>query len=440
VIVRPECRARLEEKGGNAVGGPSILRVVPPSHSLSLPELEAQFAPRRRIEPGERSEMAESYSALRPLYAEQSRRAQRQFADQRIKQPGCSALFHLAVESVKASRLIYGALREAESALRGGEPRVVSPEVVERAIDWNRRQLDRLAGQLQLLDLVDEVVAPLQKLFCQLEGSRHVSALGWQSIARHLLSLAGNVPQAAWLLPLPGFSLRAYLSIAGPGASGEAFARGIETVLALAPVLAVENAELTRVDSLAIAALCQDCGLLLLARRHRPGRKLETNSGRELHSSIGAALLAGISELAAEVPVLVAEHHRRLVAFDLLPDADPPTQRRASRFLATTVRFLEIVDGLTTNSIEESPQSAFYPAAIQLGREANRGEWDPSVAGELLVGLGFQVKYEPAAFGTEPDWANARRRLDPAEQAVPDPNFLSAREVPEVRHVRTTRP
>ena len=346
---------------------------------------------RRRIEAAERSGIAESYSALRHQYAAQSRRAQQQFADRRIKQPGCSALFHLAVESVKASRLIYSALREAESALRGGDGRVVSPEVVERAIDWNRRQLDRLAGQLHLLDLVDGVVAPLQKLFVQLEGSRQVSALGWQSIAPSPLSQAGDVSHTTSLLPLPGFSVRAYLSMAGQGVYGEAFGRGIETVLSLAPLLADENAESAQVDLLAIAALCQDCGLLLLARSRGTGRErdVETAAGRELHSSIGAGLVAGIAEHAAELPSLVAEHHRRLIAFDQVPDVMRPAQRRTSRLLATTVRFLEIVDGLATNSVAELPQLALYPAAIQLSREANQGEWDPSIAGEVLNATRF---------------------------------------------------
>ncbi len=421
--------------------GPSILRVVPPADSLSFDELEAQFAMRRRIEAVERSGIADSYSALRHQYSAQSRRAQQQFADRRIKQPGCSALFHLAVESVKASRLIYSALREAESALRGGDGRVVSPEVVERAIDWNRRQLDRLAGQLHLLDLVDGVVVPLQKLFVQLEGSRQVSALGWQSIGRHLVFQAGGVSRTTSLLPLPGFSVRAYLSMAGQGIYGEAFGRGIETVLTLAPMLADEHTESAQIDLLAIAALCQDCGLLLLGRGVRTGRErdVEAGAGRELHSSIGAGLVAGIAEHAAELSSLVAEHHRRLIAFDQVPDVMRPMQRRTSRLLATTVRFLEIVDGLATNSVAELPQQALYPAAIQLSREANQGEWDPIVAGDVLNALGFQLKYEPSDFGNEFNWAQANRRLDPADEGVPDPNFLSAHEVRDARYVRTTR-
>ncbi len=244
------------------------------------------FALRGRVEAAKRSQIADCYAALRQQYTEQSRRAQLQFADPRIKQPGCSALFHLAVESVKASRLVYAALREAEAALRSGDTGIVSPDVVERGIVWNCQQLDRLEGQLRILDLVDGVMLPLRKLLGQLEASRHVSALGWRSIARHLLSQSGRLADAASFRPLPGFSLKSYLSLAGHGPYGDAFGRGIETVLTLAPVFADHDPESTQTDLLSIAALCQDCGLLLLARSRRPerGRDVEGIVGGEAHS------------------------------------------------------------------------------------------------------------------------------------------------------------
>ena len=425
--------------------GPSVFRIVPPAAALSFSELESQFALRGRVEAAKRSQIADCYAALRQQYTEQSRRAQLQFADPRIKQPGCSALFHLAVESVKASRLVYAALREAEAALRSGDTGIVSPDVVERGIVWNCQQLDRLEGQLRILDLVDGVMLPLRKLLGQLEASRHVSALGWRSIARHLLSQSGRLADAASFRPLPGFSLKSYLSLAGHGPYGDAFGRGIETVLTLAPVFADHDPESTQTDLLSIAALCQDCGLLLLARSRRPerGRDVEGIVGGEAHPSISAGLVAGIAEFAAELPSLVAEHHRRFVEFDRQPDLAPAIQRRGSRLLATTVRFLEIVDELAMNTAGELPQPALYPAAVRLHREADRGEWDPKIAGELLSALGFQLKYEPAE-GSDDEHRSGRtghgnRRLDPGDPTVPDPNFLFAQEAREGRHARTIR-
>jgi hypothetical protein len=427
------------------VRGPSVFRIVSPAAALSFSELESQFAIRRRVEAAERSNIADCYAALRQQYTEQSRRAQLQFADGRIKQPGCSALFHLAVESVKASRLVYAALREAEAVLRSGDAAVVSLDVVERGIVWNRQQLDRLEGQLRLLDVVDGVMLPLRKLFGQLEASRHVSALGWRSIARHLLSQSGRAADAVSFLPLPGFSLTAYLSLAGHGPYGDAFGRGIETVLALAPVLADCDLASPQTELLSIAALCQDCGLPLLARQRRPqrGRDVEEIAGGEAHPSMGAGLVAGIAELAAELPSLVSEHHRRFIEFDRRPDVAPPIQTRPSRLLATTVRFLEIVDEMSTNTAGELPQPALYPAAVRLNREADRGEWDPRIAGELLIALGFELKYEHAE-ASDDEYRHGRtaygnRRLDPADQTVPDPNFLFAHEAREGRYVRTTR-
>jgi hypothetical protein len=150
------------------VRGSSVFRIVPPVTALSFSELESQFAFRRRVDAIGRVGISERYAALREQYTVQSHRARLLFADGRLQQPCCSALFHLAVGSVKASRLAYTALREAEQALRNPIVDVVSPDVVQRATDWNRQQLDRLEAQLRLLDLVDGVMLPLQKLIGQL--------------------------------------------------------------------------------------------------------------------------------------------------------------------------------------------------------------------------------------------------------------------------------
>jgi len=434
-------------KKGDAVRGPLDFRIVPPLAALSFSELESQFALRRRVDSAGRSEIVDSYAALRQQYTEQSHRAKLQFADPRLQQPCCSTLFHLAVGSVKASRLAYTALREAEFALRSADVDVVSPDVVQRAIDWNRQQLNHLEAQLRLLDLVDGVMLPLRKLVVQLETSRHVSALGWRSIARHLVSESGRLADGAPFFPLPGFSLKAYLSFAGHGPYGDAFSRGIETTLSLAPVLVKRDADSAQTDLLSIAALCQDCGLLLSARHRRPasGRGTETPAGWPAHPSIGAGLVAGMAEFATELPSLVAEHHQRFIGFDRLLALAPAIQKKGSRLLATTVRFLEIVDELPMNAADEvsPPGAALYSAAVQLGREAARGEWDSRIAGELLGSLGFRLEYEPADISDDDrhsdQSAYGNRRLDPGSQAVPDPNFLLAQQVRESRHVRTTR-
>lgn len=445
--MRPDSRCqpilKLPGKREDAVRGLSTFRIVPPVAGLSLSELESQFAVRRPVEAAERREIAECYDALRRQYAEQSRRAQLRFADPRIKQSSAAAIFHLAVESVKASRLVYAAIQEAERALRG-DSWLTPPEIVERGIDWNSQQLHRLEGQLRLLDLVDGVLPPLKKLFDRLESSRHVSAMGWRSITRHLLSHAAHPANATALLPVPGFSLKTYLSRAGHGLVGDAFAGGIATVLALAPGLAARDEGSSDNDSLAIGALCQDCGVPLLARhRAMRGRPADGEAAWNAHASLGAGLVGGIAELATEVPSLVAQHHRRHSGFDRLADGAMATQQPGSRLLAATVRFLELVDEMAMTSTEERPAAALYPAAVRLIQEADQGEWDPMMVAELITGLGFQLKYEAIEgvggahhFGRG---AEGNRRLDPAGQAVPDPNFLSASTRRESRYVPMRR-
>lgn len=422
--------------------GRSVFRIVPQPAELTFSDLEAQFGIRRRIETAARPEIAESYAALRKQYAEQSRRAQQLFADPRIKQPACAAHFRLAIESVKAARLVYDALQEADRVLRSGDAWIVSPQVVERAIDWNRRRLVRLDGQLRLLDLVDEVILPLKKLFVQLEGSRQVSALGWRSIARHLLSQAEDRSGPVDLIPLPGFSVGTYLSQAGHAAHGAAFGRGLEALFALAPVLAARTLDPLAVDVISIAALCQDCGRLLLERR-RANRKSTTNEADETqrHASLGAGLVGGIDEFASELPLLVAEHHRRLVGFGHVAEFNIGLQRTGSRLLATAVRFLELLEEPAPLAAGQLPGASLYPAGLRLNHEALRGEWDTNIAGELLSRLGFEIQYETVEGTSDDRLEHANRRLDPADPHVPDPNFLfpEPEEAREIVHVRSFR-
>jgi hypothetical protein len=441
-IGKPESiRRRLtRSEGGDAVRGRSIFRIIQPRAEFTFSDLESQFGIRQRIEAPNRPEIAESYAALRKQYAEQSRRAQQLFADPRIKLPACAAQFHLAIESVKAARLVYDALQEADRVLRSGDAWIVSPEVVERAIDWNRRRLVRLEGQLRLLDLADEVIPPLKKLFAQLEGSRHVSALGWRSIARHLLSQVEGRNAPAELLPLPGFSLGGYLSQAGHAVYGTAFGRGLETLLALAPALVARNVDPLAIDVISIAALCQDCGLLLLGRRRTNRQPGVVGAEKpQAHAALGAGLVGGIAGMAAELPPLVAEHHRRFAGFGPLPDFNIDLQRTDSRLLATTVRFLELVAERAAAVADQLPGVSLYPAALRLNHEALRGAWDPNVAAELLSRLGFQVQYESSEGSAGEQLDQVHRRLDAADLGVPDPNFLLPQEAREIVHVRSVR-
>ena len=421
----------------------SVFRIVPPLPDLTFSDLESQFGIRQRIEAANRPEIAESYAALRKQYADQSRRAQQQFADPRIKQPACAALFHLAIESVKAARLVYEAIQAADRVLRSGDAWIVSPEVVERAVDWNRRKLVRLEGQLRLLDLVDEVILPLKKLFAQLENSRHVSALGWRSITRHVLSQAEGYSTPADFVPLPGFSVRDYLSQAGHAAHGAGFGHGLETLLALAPALAARHADPAAVDVLSIAALCQDCGMLLLERR-RADRQMAADAAEDSqkHAALSAGLVAGIAEFVAELPQLVAEHHRRFVAFGHASDFNlfnAGLQRTDSRMLATTVRFLELLQEPAAQAAGQLPGTSLYPAALRLNHEALRGEWDAKIAAEFLSRLGFLVQFEAVDGSAEDRLEQANRRLDAADPHVPDPNFLLSQAEREIVHVRSVR-
>src|SRR5580658_7954306 len=85
-----------------------------------------------------------------------------------------------------------------------------------------------------------------------------------------------------------------------------------------------------------------------LRERRRTDRQMAADAAEDSqkHAALGAGLVAGIAEFVAEIPQLVAEHHRRFVAFGQASDFNlfnAGLQRTDSRLLATTVRFLELL-------------------------------------------------------------------------------------------------
>ncbi len=155
-----------------------------------------------------------------------------------------------------------------------------------------------------------------------------------------------------------------------------------------------------------------------------------------------AGLVAGIAEFVAELPQLVAEHHRRFVAFGHASDFNlfnAGLQRTDSRMLATTVRFLELLQEPAAQAAGQLPGTSLYPAALRLNHEALRGEWDAKIAAEFLSRLGFLVQFEAVDGSAEDRLEQANRRLDAADPHVPDPNFLLSQAEREIVHVRSVR-
>ena len=387
----------------------------------SLDELRARFVPRATILPADVAQLSGRAAALRRRYNEQVQRAKIQFVDPRLKLASCGPLLERARASVSASQLIYEALCSLDDALSQPTRPTVAPQVIEDAVAWNDSQLDRIERQLQLLGAADSQGAWLDALLAKLDASSHSSAFDWTMLAREVvLSARCDVD-----LPiLMDFELKAYLVEVGQVQHPEIVACGVESAGIVARIATGPGGRGLDAELLTIAALSQDCGLVL--NRTAPGktaseRGLRESDLRALHPSLGAALLARLSEFSTELPGLVSQHHRRVN--EPRPTLEFPAriQNRHSRLLASVVRWSELIEG---------KRAAPADAARLLVLETLRGDWDSRSTQAVLGAVGLHDETAALDEAVRPlsrleNRDDSRRRLDPPEIHWPQANLPS---------------
>jgi hypothetical protein len=428
------------------VGGSSLQETRPASPAV-LADLRSR---RSELSSAALLQLADSVPLLRQRYHAQLQRAKIQFVDPRFKLSSCRPLLALARASAAALQQIYEAMRSLENARIDPKHPTVAPQIILETLDWNERRLEQIAAHLHSLDAADTQCAWLRPLFEQLETYARVSSAGWKTLAEHILSSADAQPDVASSLPIPGLLLKDYLAEIGPTPFAEVAGPGIETAHLVAGILVRGGIEGLDSELLTLAALCQDCGMLLLGRSARKSTR-SAKQLREMHPSVGAGLIAGLEDFSTELPLLVAQHHWRLNEphFDpnfRIGDSLVRRQTRGSRLLAIAVRLLELVDEHRTRNLNGAvlpEQFGFSEAARQLTHEAHRGDWDPGLADELLSWLGFDLrpnveKVRVINGGRSAGVDGIRRRLDSAGQHWPEPKLESALQSREGRNVRAS--
>ncbi|HET6422461.1 MAG TPA: HD domain-containing phosphohydrolase [Planctomycetaceae bacterium] len=132
---------------------------------------------------------------------------------------------------------------------------------------------------------------------------------------------------------------------------------------------------------LMIAALVQDIGAYAERSLRLPGEARVTPT----HPSTGAAILAGLDGVPAEIPLLVGAHHERRNGSGFPQRLSGASFTTSAQRLAWAVRFSElIVDAGTVSATIESGESLDVVAGIRLWREVEQGAFDsPLVTREL---------------------------------------------------------
>jgi hypothetical protein len=431
------------------VGGSSLpdTRPVP---EISLADLQSRFASRSPLEPADVARSADRVALFRQRYNEQLQRAKIQFVDPRLKLSSCRRLLLAARAIVAVSQLVYQAVRSLDHARIEPRRAAVDPDVVAEGLAWNDRQLARLAGHLQVLDAADTHSTWLKILLNQLESYPRVASCDWTRLAQQVLSAMPARLDAEFALPLPGLALKSYFEEIGQARSADVMGRGIEAAEIVARMATRASAIGFDPELLTVAALCQDCGLLLGPSQSSAQATPAAATLRALHPSIGAGLAAALVELSTELPALVAEHHRRLNEPLIAPNSVSRHRNKGSRLLALVVRWLELTgDGgaAAADALPPARAVAFSEPAQRLVRETLRGDWDRRIAADLLDALGYHVESETlweaeraSHFGIRDD---SRRRVDPADERWPRSNLELAhpelaRRTRETDHVRAS--
>ncbi len=419
----------------------SSLPDIRPVAEISLATLQSRFACRHPLQVDDIGRLADRVARLRLRYNEQLQRAKIQFVDPRLKLSSCRALLVMARAVVSVSQLVYEAVRSLDDARLNPTQPAVSPDVVETGLAWNDTQLARIAGHLHGLDTADAHSVWLKILLTQLESSPRISSSDWMRFAQQVLAAGADRSDAELGLPLPSVALKAYFEEIGQTRHADVMGRGIEAAQIVARMVLRRSAIGFDPELVTVAALCQDCGLLLDSARSASKGEL-----RALHPSIGAGLAASLVELSTELPVLVAEHHRRLNEPLVPPKLLSRNRNRGSRILSVIVRWLELVDDMGPRAAEALPLAgtvAFSEPARRLVRETMRGDWDRTIAGDLMDTLGFRSQSQAlreadriARFGNRED---LRRRIDSADERWPQSNLELAQYNRETDHVRAAR-
>ncbi len=241
-------------------------------------------------------------------------------------------------------------------------------------------------------------------------------------------------PELWQWMAMPGLNLSQSISPRIWKSESEVYATGIQA----ARLVAWLGAHLPRLgerwELLIVAALLQDIGFLRLERTTQKSPSELEARGQDVyrrHSSLGAALAAGVREYSIELSFLIAQHHERLDGTGYPHGLTRLKQSKEVQLLASLSRFQELVSRTPAETVHA--ETACYQAGFQLFLESAQGAWSTRATVELLEALDVEL---PGAFDAalatgqpfsaetflEKHWACHAAQAD-----VPSPHFLFSR-------------
>lgn len=399
------------------------------AHDVTADSMIARFYSRRGA--GTRDDVAvlptPNFDSLHREFAELTRRSRPVLSDHRLKLPEWSALFAMAGDVIKISKLLYAEFRRDEAARSDRANLAALAELLE----FNGGQLARLDGLLRCLDRIDGYTPILQEALHELQHAEEPLPSRLQNLARRMILDLAEADAADLLTLACGSQLRDYLARSTHPADPYVYASGIQAAQFGAWMMGREPHSSERRELVTIAGLLQNCGLLCLTAHYRSTSEalaVEESTLYRRHPAIGAALASGLCEYSLDLPLLIAGHHERLDGTGYPHRLVGDQLSKWSRLSAAVARLIELL----RDAYRPSGQQVGWPAIAatvdqaiaQLYRESEQGELDRECTRQLLASFGFErTPGESRVGGTgQPGpggGTSERLRLDAAHQGVP---------------------
>ena len=406
------------------------LETVFPQYFLtkSLDEIADELAS-QRVRTGDFLTHGDDYSMLRQQFGRLSHRWHPLLTDERLRESRMSAVHRLAVQALDISRLIYAELENE----RQGQSLLAPRPILERLLDWNSLLLDRVSAQLKLVDSTLCHAEDLHDAAEKLMAGQSVSLVWLVGLARRILLEIRPVSELWQWMPLPGLDLSRCLPTRTWKSEPEVYASGIQTARLVAWLGGQLPEYFDRLELLIVSALLNDIGFFRLERTSKKTPAELEPREQEIyrrHPSVGAALAAGVRDYSIDLSFLIAQHHERLDGTGYPHGLTRYKQNKEAQFLASLVRFQELV---SRSAEASSIEAACYQASFQLFLESAQGAWSTKATLTLLEALDFELPkvFEAALAAGQPFLAESflekRWAYHCGEPEVPAPHFLFSR-------------
>ncbi|QDU07066.1 HD-GYP domain-containing protein [Gimesia aquarii] len=268
--------------------------------------------------------------------------------------------------------------------------------ILERILNSVREEQQYIKQQLLLSQTVLHYVSQFK------EATQEIWTKPFCS-PNYLLNLLRKIKNDDVHLTSPGeflfLSIEDFLAVAHERFSDEdmpVYIRGLETARLIYFVSRQHEDWQKNVDFLMLAGLLHDFGWLML--KHQNPDKDASQSKllhdeRGEHPVLGAALLGGLRGFPGDSSLseVISQHHERLDGTGYPRRLHTYALNEHSRRMAVVCRYLELknnrreltADGIRSYDMEE----VAFAAALQLYREAKRGEWDQRTVDHTLSAL-----------------------------------------------------